>query len=128
MSLHYPNLEESMRRVLAIDGGGVRGIIPAVICENIESWAASPIHKLFDLIAGTSTGGIIALGLSAPPKGKTASDLVRFYVKHGPKIFSNPRGVALYWRGPKYRNDGQQGPNTSAALDPLHRVPVTLAG
>lgn len=45
------------------------------------------------------------MGLTAPPNGKAASELVRFYVKEGPKIFSDPRGVSLYWKGPKYKND-----------------------
>ncbi|HEY3086686.1 MAG TPA: patatin-like phospholipase family protein [Jatrophihabitantaceae bacterium] len=50
-------------RVLSIDGGGMRGIIPAMILAEIERRTKRPIAKLFDLITGTSTGGIIALGL-----------------------------------------------------------------
>ncbi|HYY87383.1 MAG TPA: patatin-like phospholipase family protein, partial [Chloroflexota bacterium] len=50
-------------KVLAIDGGGIRGIIPALVLEAIEDVTKRPISASFDLISGTSTGGIIALGL-----------------------------------------------------------------
>ena len=52
-----------MKKILAIDGGGIRGIIPAVILSEIERRTAKPTAQLFDLIAGTSTGGILALAL-----------------------------------------------------------------
>jgi patatin-like phospholipase/acyl hydrolase len=78
--------------VLALDGGGIRGIIPALILAEIERRTKKPISALFDLIAGTSTGGILALGLSLPgPNGKpahTASSLISFYDEEGPSIFS----------------------------------------
>jgi patatin-like phospholipase/acyl hydrolase len=50
-------------KVLSIDGGGIRGIIPAMILAEIEDRTGKPIAEMFDLIAGTSTGGILALGL-----------------------------------------------------------------
>ncbi len=50
-------------KVLSIDGGGIRGIVPAVILSELERVTQQPIAKLFDLIAGTSSGGILALGL-----------------------------------------------------------------
>jgi uncharacterized protein len=80
-----------MKRVLSIDGGGIRGLIPAVLCERIEEWAGVPIYQLFDLIAGTSTGGIIAMGLAFPPHGKRAGELADFYRKDGKEIFSQPK-------------------------------------
>jgi uncharacterized protein len=43
-------------RILAIDGGGIRGIIPAMLLAHIESLTARPTARLFDLVAGTSTG------------------------------------------------------------------------
>ena len=52
-------------KVLSIDGGGIRGLIPAMILEVIEA-KVGPVCKTFDLIAGPSTGGIIALGLTRP--------------------------------------------------------------
>jgi uncharacterized protein len=94
-----------MKRILSIDGGGIRGLIPAVVCQYIEDQAHQPIHELFDLIAGTSTGGIIAMALVLPPRAKPASDLVALYQNDGPKIFSDPRGEwQQYFRKPKFKN------------------------
>jgi patatin-like phospholipase/acyl hydrolase len=55
-----------VRRVLSIDGGGIRGIIPAMVVASIEKKMGKPAQALFDLMVGTSTGGILALGLSRP--------------------------------------------------------------
>ncbi|RTL69273.1 MAG: patatin [Hyphomicrobiales bacterium] len=80
-------------RVLAIDGGGTRGIIPALILQEIEKRTGQPIYRSFDLIAGTSTGAILALGLTRPSDADarepayTAADIVRFYEEHGAEIF-----------------------------------------
>jgi patatin-like phospholipase/acyl hydrolase len=52
-----------MRRVLSIDGGGIRGAFPAAFLASVEQSIGVPIASQFDLIVGTSTGGIIALGL-----------------------------------------------------------------
>jgi predicted acylesterase/phospholipase RssA len=53
-------------RVLSIDGGGTRGIIPALVLAELERLAGRRTFELFDLIAGTSTGGILACALCAP--------------------------------------------------------------
>ena len=78
-------------RVLSIDGGGIRGIIPAMILAEIEERTGKPIAELFDFVAGTSTGGILGLGLLVPDEnGKpkyTAQDLVKLYQENGNKIF-----------------------------------------
>jgi patatin-like phospholipase/acyl hydrolase len=79
-------------KVLAIDGGGIRGILPAIILSEIERRAGQGIAHLFDLIAGTSTGGLLALGLTVPdsqgqPKF-SAAELAIFYELEGPTIFS----------------------------------------
>jgi patatin-like phospholipase/acyl hydrolase len=55
-----------MKKVLSIDGGGIRGIIPATVLTEIEHRTGKGIAEIFDLIAGTSTGGILALGLNVP--------------------------------------------------------------
>jgi patatin-like phospholipase/acyl hydrolase len=77
--------------ILSIDGGGIRGIIPAVILEGLQEALGRPLHEVFDLIAGTSTGGIIAvaIGTKSKPDGQpfAPSDLVKFYVDQGPAIF-----------------------------------------
>jgi patatin-like phospholipase/acyl hydrolase len=79
-------------KVLSIDGGGIRGIIPAMILAHIEEITGKPIAELFNLVAGTSTGGILALGLTKPDtKGQkpkyAAHELVKLYEEEGTKIF-----------------------------------------
>ncbi len=80
-----------MIKILSIDGGGIRGIIPAIILSEIEERTKKPISHLFDLIAGTSTGGILALGVTKPNhEGKPeyhASDIAKLYEDHGETIF-----------------------------------------
>ena len=79
------------RRVLSIDGGGIRGIIPALVLAHLELQAGKPCSELFDLMVGTSTGGMLALGLSIDDgNGKalfTAQQLVKLYEEHGGEIF-----------------------------------------
>lgn len=81
-----------MIKVLSLDGGGIRGIIPAMVLAEIEKRTRRPVSLLFDLIAGTSTGGLLALGLTKPDaEGKpefSAADMVRLYENHGREIFS----------------------------------------
>ncbi|MDJ0598429.1 MAG: patatin-like phospholipase family protein [Crocosphaera sp.] len=81
-------------KILSIDGGGIRGIIPAILLAEIEKRTQKPIHTLFDLMAGTSTGGLLALGLVKPdpdasePKAEyTAEELIAMYVDYGGVIF-----------------------------------------
>jgi hypothetical protein len=71
-------------RILSIDGGGIKGIFPAAFLAALEETTGKNLVDHFDLIAGTSTGGIIALGigLGIPPR-----DILAFYKTHGPKIF-----------------------------------------
>ncbi|HEX6247073.1 MAG TPA: CBASS cGAMP-activated phospholipase [Nocardioidaceae bacterium] len=80
-----------MRKILSIDGGGIRGVMPAVVLAEIERRTRRPVADLFDLVAGTSTGGILALGLSRPGAGGSprysAEDLVGLYESQGAKIF-----------------------------------------
>src|SRR5215218_6005913 len=73
-------------RVLSIDGGGIRGVIPALVLTEIEKRSGRRIFELFDLIAGTSTGGILACALCAP-EALPAEQLVALYEEEGPKIF-----------------------------------------
>jgi hypothetical protein len=55
---------ESSRRILSIDGGGIMGTFPAAFLAAYEEDLGRPIGAFFDLIAGTSTGGILAIGLA----------------------------------------------------------------
>ena len=85
---------QSPFRVLSIDGGGIRGIIPATVLAAIEHRTGRHISELFDLIAGTSTGGIIALLLTRPAADGSpeysASNVIDLYSQHGEQIFSCP--------------------------------------
>ncbi|WCJ31103.1 PATATIN-like protein 4 [Euphorbia peplus] len=105
--------------VLSIDGGGVRGIIPGVILNYLESQLQeldgeeARIADYFDVISGTSTGGLISAMLSAPNQHNrplyAAKDIVPFYLQNCPKIFPQPNwmvaGMVNLWKqltGPKY--------------------------
>lgn len=76
-----------MGNALAIDGGGIRGLIPALVLEEIERRTGRGIATLFDLIAGTSTGGIIACALTKPDP-LSAAQVVDLYEQDGPKFFN----------------------------------------
>jgi patatin-like phospholipase/acyl hydrolase len=101
-------------RILSLDGGGIRGVIPALILAELERRTKQPVAELFDLVAGTSTGGILALGLVRPDaKGKPrfrAEDLVQLYEDDGPTIFSRQVWHRIKAIGnladEKYPNDG----------------------
>lgn len=80
----------TQRRILCIDGGGIVGTFPAAFLAGIERQLPAPIGSYFDLIAGTSTGGIIAIALAM---GLRASDLVDLYEQRGPAIFGAGRGA-----------------------------------
>jgi hypothetical protein len=85
-------------RVLAIDGGGIRGMIPATILASLEqSLGGGPLARHFHVIAGTSTGGILAAGLA---NEMPTAKLVDFYTKDGPGIFSSSFYASV--EGPKY--------------------------
>ncbi|WP_341812891.1 patatin-like phospholipase family protein [Wolbachia endosymbiont (group A) of Cephus spinipes] len=86
--------------ILSVDGGGIRGIIPAIILAEIEKRAKKPIAEIFDLMAGTSTGGIVVAGLCKKDKPQySANDLVKFYREYGPYIFKSSffRRSILSW-------------------------------
>ena len=91
-------------RILSLDGGGLRGLVPLLVLKKIEETTGKKIHELFDMIAGTSTGGIIAAGLTATRDGKnpelTADKLIELYTAKGEIIF--PRSKNVFSRA--YRN------------------------
>ncbi len=78
-------------RVLSIDGGGIRGLIPAVVLADVERRTDRRVADLFDMVAGTSTGGILAAAVGCPgPDGRprySAEELIELYLTEGPKIF-----------------------------------------
>lgn len=88
-----------MKRILCIDGGGIRGIIPAMVLAVLEEKLQRATHNpdarlvdYFDFVAGTSTGGILGCALLCPDKetGRprySAKDVVQLYLSNGEKIF-----------------------------------------
>ena len=72
------------RALLTLDGGGIRGILTIQLLKALEEQAGAPCHQIFDMVAGTSTGGIIA-GLIA--SGKTAFEIDDLYEKLVSKVF-----------------------------------------
>jgi patatin-like phospholipase/acyl hydrolase len=103
-------------KVLSIDGGGIRGIVPAIVLAEVERRTQRPVAQLFDLVAGTSTGGILALGLTIPKHAGgplyRADEFAGMYAREGPRIFSRS-----LWRqlsgcnnlmNPKYSSAGME--------------------
>ncbi|MFQ5431062.1 MAG: patatin-like phospholipase family protein [Nitrospinota bacterium] len=81
-----------MKKILSLDGGGIRGIIPATILAYIEERTGKNIARIFDLIAGTSSGGVLAMALCKSDSKKkpvySARSLIDLYEKRGGEIFS----------------------------------------
>lgn len=88
--------------ILALSGGGARGLFTAKVLANLEKEIGSSLAHRFDLIAGTSVGGILALGLA---KGIPAMNLVKLFDK-AEEIFMPRSFFSKYFPllGPKYRN------------------------
>lgn len=79
-----------MFRILSLDGGGIRGAFAAAFLARLERELVAPLTDYFDLIAGTSTGGIIALALGL---GERAERISRLYREHGGEIFTKRKLV-----------------------------------
>lgn len=81
-------------KILSIDGGGIRGVFPAMFLANLEAEMKSrgvekwQIYQQFDLICGTSTGGIMAIALAL---GIPAKEIYELYLNNANKIFGNKR-------------------------------------
>ncbi|KAF0484186.1 hypothetical protein F8M41_023058 [Gigaspora margarita] len=96
-TLHRYNNDNSVYRILSIDGGGVRSILPALWLSELEYRVRRPISQLFKMVAGTSTGGFIAAALSMPEKPEllsstplfSATDLLEFYQSKATSIFTS---------------------------------------
>jgi patatin-like phospholipase/acyl hydrolase len=87
--MRIPEVDADQRpfRILSLDGGGIRGAFTAGFLAGVEERIGHPVGRHFDLIAGTSTGGIIAAALAF---GEPAERIEQFYLNHGPLIFSRP--------------------------------------
>lgn len=84
--------DNSVKRILCIDGGGIKGVMPATYLSYIEENMNINVANYFDLIAGTSTGGIIALGLGL---GMSAIEILNLYKNKGATIFGQDVPVEL---------------------------------
>jgi len=84
-------------RILSIDGGGIRGLIAVRMLKVIEEIAQKPVTELFDLIAGTSTGGLIAAGLTVRDDNNnqmySVQDIEDIYWNRAKEIFP-PKNLA----------------------------------
>jgi len=95
--IKQPWPKDRLFRILSIDGGGIKGIFPAAYLAEIEQrfLNGDSIGNYFDLVAGTSTGGIIALALG---KGMSAKDALAIYTERGQFIFPSSKAFG-FWRG-----------------------------
>src|SRR5262245_19289495 len=100
------------RRLLALDGGGIRGLVALGILEKIET-DLRRLHKgkdnfrlsdYFDFIGGTSTGAILAVGLAT---GMSVADLIKFYLEAGPLMFQKEALCDRLWN--KFKSDPLEG-------------------
>ncbi|AJD53584.1 Patatin-like phospholipase/acyl hydrolase [Thalassospira xiamenensis M-5 = DSM 17429] len=92
--------------VLALSGGGFRGLYTATALEILEKSAGEPLARKFDLICGTSAGGLLALGLA---NEHSASELKKLFVDNGTSIFQNrslPRKIFGFWWCAKHSQSG----------------------
>ncbi|TWB86763.1 patatin-like phospholipase [Bradyrhizobium macuxiense] len=92
-------------RILCLDGGGIRGAYSAAVLNYLETTFnlrrpdGPRLANYFDLIAGTSTGGILAVGLGL---GMTAKEMQSFYVDHGRDIFGSGEGLDAWWHSMRH--------------------------
>jgi len=86
---------ERPRRILSIDGGGVRGVIPAVALAALERRTGIPVRDQFDFVAGTSTGALIAGAVAA---GIPADEIVALYLERAPELFRKPPVISTLAR------------------------------
>lgn len=85
-------------KILSIDGGGIKGLYTAIVLAKIEEKFNCRIAEYFDMLCGTSTGGLLALALS---RKIPAQELVDFYKNKGPEIFGADNFVSNFYRGLK---------------------------
>ncbi len=115
------NEQNNLIRILSIDGGGIRGIIPGQILVKLEEKLAKKVKNngadvrladYFDLVAGTSTGGILTCAYLCPLHGHpeksqfSAREVVDMYLEHGGEIFKRSRKQKIKsvfgWRDEKF--------------------------
>jgi patatin-like phospholipase/acyl hydrolase len=106
---------EQAVRVLSIDGGGVRGLVTAMVLAEIEARTGRHLADLFDIVAGTSTGAVLAVGLAVPgdkpgvPRW-SARDGVEIYSQRLPEVFDRSGWQALSGIGSLWHEKYDEGP------------------
>ncbi|KAL3812520.1 hypothetical protein ACJIZ3_013788 [Penstemon smallii] len=119
--------QERYVTILSIDGGGIKGILPAVILEFLESQLqeldgeGARLADYFDVIAGTSTGGLVTAMLTAPDENNrplyAAKDITPFYLENCPKIFPQTNSILINDLCSKY---GQIGKLLKSLVGPMY--------
>ncbi|CAF2680485.1 unnamed protein product [Rotaria sp. Silwood2] len=115
MSLIHTEPKSHQYNILSIDGGGIRGLIPAIWISELERRTQLSSSSMFHMMAGTSTGGILAAGLSLPDKPGIikprykAVDFVQLYTVHSKRIFSCSSVLEKILKlGIKYTDEGRK--------------------
>ena len=99
-------------RILSLDGGGIRGVISAVILAEVERLINQPLNEYFDLIAGTSTGSILGTAVAT---GSKSQEVIQLYQQQGKNIFPyqnyfSPKRLKLLFKhgisAPKFSDQG----------------------
>lgn len=99
-------------RILSLDGGGIRGVVAATMLARIEQQISVPLNQYFQLVAGTSTGSILAAAIA---NGRSAKELIAVYQQKGSRIFPyqnlwSPERLGLVFQyglsAPKYSDKG----------------------
>ncbi len=99
---------EEQFKILSIDGGGIRGVFPAMLLANyeaelkakgVEKWQ---VYQNFDLICGTSTGGIMAIALAL---GIPAKEIYELYLNNADTIFGNKKGFLRRFKFAAHKRD-----------------------
>ncbi|ADB14863.1 Patatin [Pirellula staleyi DSM 6068] len=106
MAKTTPSPKHPIRRVLSLDGGGIRGLMTAIWLQALEDKLGGPLRDYFDLIAGTSTGAILACAISA---GKKPAEIVSLYKERGMNVFPS-RASRLWDRLVRLPQDGASAP------------------
>ncbi len=107
-------MSKPVKKILSIDGGGIRGIIPAMVLAELERRTETPISQLFDLISGSSTGGLLSLIAALPGENGepryAAADYPELYTQYSRQIFTRTRWDAILsmdnWRVRRYPDTG----------------------
>lgn len=115
-----------MKRILSIDGGGIRGIIPLACLVRLEAKMGKPVYEIFDMVAGTSTGSIIAAGVAL---GISARGLLAMYRELARRAFTRLPWWQIMLNGGNHRYSNEFIEKTLIELGanvPLNDLPLDI--